>query len=366
MKNRSLSVKPAIVVFALMAVNLVVNEAFLAEHISIGFRLAPYKYLVLVFHCVSILAALIVLYRNLSVRITFFHVFLALVVLACMEITPLLANWYFRMRHRRAPVELIVRNTRDDHVPFVNAAGAFFQMDGYTIRTNSDGYRDREYSDEVRSGKNIIFIGDSVTFGSGVNLEDTFTKVVERGLDGVYCMNWGVGGYDLLDNIGNLRHGNFRNYKPKAIVYSYCLNDFSSASRTFDEKVGLMANVNIYCPHNILLKALKGGTSAFLEKELLKAVEMCREKSAELIVNILPARFSGGATDEVLLMAYQFIKNFVVKHRVPYIDAQYLMNDARNFRDEVHLNKEGHRRMGEIILSYLRESKGSWEGIQFK
>ncbi|MCU0594396.1 MAG: SGNH/GDSL hydrolase family protein [Desulfobacterota bacterium] len=353
-----MSLKPATAVFLLMACNLVVNVPFLAEHVSIGFRLAPYRYVVYVFHGLTILAALFVLYRHASIRITRFHLFLAVVVLACLEITPYLANVYFKIRFRAEPSEFIARNTQDQYVPFVNAPGAFVQKQGYTIQINSRGFRDREYDwTGLLESKNIIFIGDSVTFGSGVNLDDTFVKVVERGLDGIFCLNWGVAGYDLLDNVGNLSHLDFRKYKPRMVVFSYCVNDFSSASRTYDEKVGLMSNLDIYCPHNILLKALKGGTSRFLEKKLAEVVEMCKQEGVGLVINILPAKYPDDKRNEVFLMAYDFVKGFVVRHQVPYIDAQYLMNDSRYFIDDIHLSVEGHKRMGDLILSYLKETK---------
>lgn len=71
-------------------------------------------------------------------------------------------------------------------------------------RINSLGFRDREYPREQTPGAlRIAVLGDSFTFGTGVNLEDTLPKALERALAAerapqpVEVMNWGVYGYNL-------------------------------------------------------------------------------------------------------------------------------------------------------------------------
>tara|TARA_B100001013_G_C24610465_1_gene442931 strand:+ start:190 stop:1278 length:1089 start_codon:yes stop_codon:yes gene_type:complete len=51
---------------------------------------------------------------------------------------------------------------------------------GYTVRINSFGYRDREFPKLKPAGTTrIVVVGDSVPFGSGVNVEATFPKQLE-------------------------------------------------------------------------------------------------------------------------------------------------------------------------------------------
>src|SRR6266850_1022453 len=72
-----------------------------------------------------------------------------------------------------------------------------------TIATDSLGLRDREYDlDDVAA--RIVVIGDSYTFGFGVEAEETFPKVAERelmrtSLAGVEVVNAGVNGYGPLE-----------------------------------------------------------------------------------------------------------------------------------------------------------------------
>ena len=54
---------------------------------------------------------------------------------------------------------------------------------GVDFRTNSDGFRDREYP-VAKTGKyRIIFLGDSLTLGWGVRQEKTFANILEEYLD---------------------------------------------------------------------------------------------------------------------------------------------------------------------------------------
>jgi len=52
----------------------------------------------------------------------------------------------------------------------------------YTVSINQLGLRDREIDPAQRPGCRVIAIGDSFTYGFGVNLEDTWVKVLERRL----------------------------------------------------------------------------------------------------------------------------------------------------------------------------------------
>lgn len=77
-----------------------------------------------------------------------------------------------------------------------------FGKDGEFISINSWGMRDNEVPKDGRPGvKRIAVIGDSFTFGMGVDLEDTYVKQLERQLGAqgmsVEVLNFGVGGYNM-------------------------------------------------------------------------------------------------------------------------------------------------------------------------
>ncbi len=96
------------------------------------------------------------------------------------------------------------------------------------FRTNGVGMRDREYSrarppEAVR----VAVIGDSLTMGSGVLIEDTYSKVLERRFqesdpDRRYeFMNFGTAGYNLRQYYGVITL-KAREYDPEMILIGFC------------------------------------------------------------------------------------------------------------------------------------------------
>lgn len=113
--------------------------------------------------------------------------------------------------------------------------GLFWELDPSSSLINSAGFRDREFDrerfpDTVR----IAALGDSVTFGYGVPLEDSFPKVLERILNetrpGHEVLNFGVGGYNTSQEIESYR-AKARAFQPDIIVLSYVLNDALTPGR---------------------------------------------------------------------------------------------------------------------------------------
>ena len=98
------------------------------------------------------------------------------------------------------------------------------------VSINSDGFRDREYSVEKPEGTcRIIFLGDSALFGSGVDLEDTVPKLLERKLnetlDGKFeVLNFGVSGHNLRDEIALLNRKGLK-YRPDLVLLLLSHND---------------------------------------------------------------------------------------------------------------------------------------------
>ena len=66
----------------------------------------------------------------------------------------------------------------------------------YTVLTDENGYR---YSGKIRKNidKNIIFAGDSHTYGYGVKFEDSFPGIIEDKLEKYEIYNLGVPGYGI-------------------------------------------------------------------------------------------------------------------------------------------------------------------------
>ena len=98
------------------------------------------------------------------------------------------------------------------------------------IRTNSHGMRWRETSLKGRPGRQrVAFLGDSFTFGAwATDSAHTLVGVFESNLpaDRFEALNFGVGGYGLLDEELLLKEVVLRFEPAYVIVVSYMGNDF--------------------------------------------------------------------------------------------------------------------------------------------
>lgn len=104
---------------------------------------------------------------------------------------------------------------------------------GHSLNTNSKGLRDREFYIGGKPDLRILALGDSFTFGEGVDAEKTYAKVLEIILKKKFTnkkievINSGVPGY------GNDQELNFLKikgvyYKPDLVLLGFYLgNDFS-------------------------------------------------------------------------------------------------------------------------------------------
>ncbi len=99
-----------------------------------------------------------------------------------------------------------------------------------SISINNQGFRDKEYSyDKSNNTFRILAIGDSITFGYNVALENTWSKKLENKLNNnsnisFEIINMGVGGYSLTQEIEQIRI-EYSKYSPDMVIIEYFLND---------------------------------------------------------------------------------------------------------------------------------------------
>src|SRR3989338_7737034 len=97
--------------------------------------------------------------------------------------------------------------------------------------TNSKGIRDREYGLKGEGVYRIFCLGDSMTFGYGVNEEYTFARLLAKDLSGVVTkkievINGGIPGYDI-DRYGPMFNKVGLGYKPDLVIIFFTIsNDF--------------------------------------------------------------------------------------------------------------------------------------------
>jgi len=111
---------------------------------------------------------------------------------------------------------------------------------GIEYRINGEGFCDREFSRTKAPGTfRIVALGDSLTFGYAVALEDTWPKRVEEHLGAagavppIEILDLGVSGYNpyveagLFTDVGTA-------LGPDLVVLQFCVNDLNDPTLHFD------------------------------------------------------------------------------------------------------------------------------------
>ena len=100
---------------------------------------------------------------------------------------------------------------------------------GVDFQTNSKGLRDREFAYDRKPGTlRVLMLGDSLTVGWGVPVEQTFSKRIEKlfATDGVDAevINTGVGNYNTVQEVEYFLTKGFK-YHPDIVVLNFFVND---------------------------------------------------------------------------------------------------------------------------------------------
>ena len=94
------------------------------------------------------------------------------------------------------------------------------------IKINSKGLRDREYDYDKPEGiKRIVVLGDSYTWGLGVEANERFTEVLDDELlKNIQVINMGVSGYGNDQELLLLKNEGLK-YRPDLVLVAFCGND---------------------------------------------------------------------------------------------------------------------------------------------
>ncbi|MEZ4219228.1 MAG: GDSL-type esterase/lipase family protein [Myxococcota bacterium] len=109
---------------------------------------------------------------------------------------------------------------------------------GPRYATNSLGFRDRERALAKPPGAfRVVAIGDSVTFGFGVELEEAWPSRLEERLRAVRpdaeVLDLGIGGYNPYTESELLR-GRGLAFAPDVVLVQFCVNDLADPTIHFD------------------------------------------------------------------------------------------------------------------------------------
>ena len=178
-----------------------------------------------------------------AIKIVIFNLILCLIVLFLFEISLRLISYDKNEQLALNIRDLGGKESNNSILSFEPTPS--FSKEIYQL--NSDGLRDYEIN-ITKSPKiyRIAVLGDSVSYGVGVNLSDTFAKVLEKKLGENYeVVNFGFGGYNTFQEAEYLTY-KVKKYNPDFIILEYTLNDFEPIVKKEDCKINLI-NLPINC-----------------------------------------------------------------------------------------------------------------------
>jgi lysophospholipase L1-like esterase len=129
----------------------------------------------------------------------------------------------------RIPIAKTYKLSENKHLLYELKPNSKARVNGIDFGINAFGFRDKKYRIRKANELRVIFIGDSVTYGWNVALEDTYHKRLERlfhsnGYD-VDVMGMGVVGYNTEQEYFLIKEKALV-FKPDMIVLQITMNDF--------------------------------------------------------------------------------------------------------------------------------------------
>jgi lysophospholipase L1-like esterase len=271
---------------------------------------------------------------------------------------------------------------------------------GHSIKINSHGLRDFEYpykkEDEVFR---ILALGDSVTFSYGIDMEEGYTKVLEKRLNDlqnkkykkIEVINTAHVGFKLHDEYNYLNLFGLK-YSPDLIVVGINSNHLQGVSLS---RIIIKDGMD-YTPDSVMLsfptwvkKTLRGSHLYFAigwwareirykmrspsnsklggaSKEILsttqehfeKIISLASKNTMPVLFLMLPSKIESIGKDYGGPEFYQLVKNLgkdskavVVDMMKPFAESMSKGDDLYEFKDPSHPNPKGH----EILANGLFE-----------
>jgi lysophospholipase L1-like esterase len=156
---------------------------------------------------------------------------------------------------------LILKASSADHLQYELTPLSSGHAWGTDVAISSAGLRDREFSVSKTGNFRIAVLGDSITFGNFLPVQSVFPKQLENFLNhggsGFEVLNFGVGGYDVINYLGALK-AHVLMYQPDLVIIGYCVNDIGVASpnREYIEALGKKSPLRTFRLFNLIDRAL--------------------------------------------------------------------------------------------------------------
>jgi lysophospholipase L1-like esterase len=275
---------------------------------------------------------------------------------------------YNPLKHELAGRENILRKS-----PFPEMAyEGFPNSEGYVwgahIKINSLGFRDKEYDLKKNSGTfRIAVLGDSITFGNMLSIEDVYTEQLEnlfsKKKKDVEVLNLGMTGYDTLAEVSSLEHIGLR-FNPDLVVIGFCVNDIAISGNLAE--IVRTEKYSSYLYRSRLVQFISGKIDRL--KEILNIKKLNTEES---FISKYREHMSDISNDSELIKMEENLKMLLKEHGNNdnfLIELYTSTNHLRKLRYSLERLKQLNDKYGfnviVMIISYLKEDEKSKKKYQ--
>jgi lysophospholipase L1-like esterase len=246
-----------------------------------------------------------------------------------------------------------------------------------TVRISSAGFRDDEYSLERNPSRRIIFLGDSLTFGWGVEKHESFEHLLEKRLDAqtpTEIINFAAGNYNTVQEV-NLFLDEGLKYDPDQVVLFYFINDAEpNPQKSRFPWLGNMRIVTFYWSRVKALLTRFSDTAGFQayyaalyregaegllrsQEAFLQLKRACSENGIGLRVVLLPELHD--LIDYPFSREYALVEGFLRENEIAVLDLTPFFSGEQHPEslwvapDDAHPNAIAHRRIAEYSLDFI-------------
>lgn len=287
---------------------------------------------------------------------------------------------YYDVEMSRYATE-VKQKSDDPNIGHEHTPNASAYLMGSDVDINSDGLRDDEYAVERNEKYRIAVLGDSLTFGWGVEKDETFEVLLEEQLSATRpteMINFGHGNYNTQQQLSLFKKKGLK-YNPDKVVVFYFINDaevtpveskwtplarLRSVTFLWSRVRGLLSRSDSGVTFESFYSALYADDqpgyitvkAAFLELQ-----GICEERGIELQVILLPELHN--LVEYPFAAEYGKVSDFLVSNDIPvkdltsdfagYVDAPALWVA----RDDAHPNALAHAMIAEYSLDFIQNGR---------
>lgn len=259
-------------------------------------------------------------------------------------------------------------------------ANAEAKLMGVTLRTNADGFRDDEIAVGKGHRRRILFLGDSLTLGWGVEKQQTFEHLLEASLNEespTDVINLGVGNYNTTQEV-NLFIDKGLKYQPDQVVLFYFINDAEPLpAQSRSSMLGHLRLITFYWSRIKAAKARLNPSGGFYEyysalyqedaegwersrAALLQLRDLCREQGIDLAVVILPELHE--LEEYTFAREHTLLLDFLGESEIRALDLAPSFRNEDNphslwvSMDDAHPNARAHALIAKYTLDFISET----------